>query len=289
MAYKIVAGIYKITNTANGKTYVGSSVRMPHRLATHRSHLRSGTHANQKMQRAWNKYGEAAFEFSVIEEVSDPNSLIAREQFWIDTLNPFYNIAKVAGSPLGVKHTPEAIANMVKARKGKSFSPEARKSMSEAAKRRGVAPEVIAKMRSGRANHVESAETRAKRSAKMTGRKMSPQSIEKTRRAHIGKVIPEELRVRWSESRKGRRLSPEHIEKVRMKLIGRPVSEATRLKMSQSAKLRAARQKLERELAATEVQLAASEGDKDRAIDLHKHHNPPPSLVRDEVSTEKTP
>jgi hypothetical protein len=44
-----------------------------------------------------------------------------------------------------------------------------------------------------------------------------------------------------------------------------------------------------RELASAELQLAQTEGDKDRAVDLHKHHNPVPSLVRDEVSTAVTP
>jgi hypothetical protein len=44
-----------------------------------------------------------------------------------------------------------------------------------------------------------------------------------------------------------------------------------------------------RELASLETQLAQSEGDKDRAIDLHKHHNPPPSLQRDQMSTPNTP
>lgn len=44
-----------------------------------------------------------------------------------------------------------------------------------------------------------------------------------------------------------------------------------------------------RQLAGAELELAANEGDKDRAIDLHKHHNPAPSLVRDEVSTPNTP
>lgn len=44
-----------------------------------------------------------------------------------------------------------------------------------------------------------------------------------------------------------------------------------------------------RELAAAEIQLAAGEGDANRAVDLHKHHNPAPSLVRDEISTDATP
>jgi hypothetical protein len=44
-----------------------------------------------------------------------------------------------------------------------------------------------------------------------------------------------------------------------------------------------------KELAAAELQLAANEGSADRTVDLHKHHNPSPSLVRDEVSTPTTP
>jgi hypothetical protein len=44
-----------------------------------------------------------------------------------------------------------------------------------------------------------------------------------------------------------------------------------------------------RELASAEIALAQSEGDKQRAHDLHKHENPSPSLVRDQVSTDKTP
>jgi hypothetical protein len=51
----------------------------------------------------------------------------------------------------------------------------------------------------------------------------------------------------------------------------------------------AIQERTKRELASAEIQLAANEGDKDRAVDLHKHHNPPPSLVRDEVATPETP
>jgi hypothetical protein len=51
----------------------------------------------------------------------------------------------------------------------------------------------------------------------------------------------------------------------------------------------AMQERTKREQTAAEIALAQSEGDKDRALDLHKHHNPPPSLVRDEVSTEGTP
>jgi hypothetical protein len=51
----------------------------------------------------------------------------------------------------------------------------------------------------------------------------------------------------------------------------------------------AMQEETKRQLAATEQALAASEGDKNRLLDVHKHHNPPPSLVRDEMSTPETP
>lgn len=48
-------------------------------------------------------------------------------------------------------------------------------------------------------------------------------------------------------------------------------------------------QRTKREQSAAEIQLAQSEGDKQRAHDLHKHENPTPSLVKDQMSTDATP
>lgn len=55
--------------------------------------------------------------------------LIAREQYFIDLLNPDYNIVAIAGSSLGFKHFEESIAKISKtvsgvnnAMFGKSFS-----------------------------------------------------------------------------------------------------------------------------------------------------------------------
>ena len=55
------------------------------------------------MQNAWNKYGENAFIFEVIEECKIED-LINREQFFIDNLNPEYNQTAIAGK---VEMTPE--------------------------------------------------------------------------------------------------------------------------------------------------------------------------------------
>ncbi len=38
--------------------------------------------------------------------------MISKEQYYLDNLKPEYNIAQVAGSTLGYKHTDESIAKM---------------------------------------------------------------------------------------------------------------------------------------------------------------------------------
>ena len=55
---------------------------------------------NTIIANAISKYGLEAFEF-VILEFTEKEDVLSREQLFIDTLNPEYNIAKIAGSTLG--------------------------------------------------------------------------------------------------------------------------------------------------------------------------------------------
>lgn len=93
----MACGIYKITNTVNGKVYIGSSVDINGRLNSHRSDLRQNKHGNQHLQKAWNLYGEESFIFDVIEEC-DPQTVRDVEQRYLDELftknhkDDFYNI-----------------------------------------------------------------------------------------------------------------------------------------------------------------------------------------------------
>lgn len=100
------SGIYQIRNVINGHLYIGSAADIARRWKWHRNALRAGNHHSVYLQRAFNRYGEASFVFSVLLECRE-GELIENEQRFLDSLKPVYNLCQVAGSPLGYKHTEE--------------------------------------------------------------------------------------------------------------------------------------------------------------------------------------
>jgi len=102
-----MTGIYEIENLMNGNFYIGSAVNIDKRWGQHRSDLRKGKHTNKHLQSAFNKYGENAFKFMILEVVLFPEGLIPLEQKYLDELKPEYNISPTAGSLLGMKCTDE--------------------------------------------------------------------------------------------------------------------------------------------------------------------------------------
>ncbi|MFA5436296.1 MAG: GIY-YIG nuclease family protein [Candidatus Neomarinimicrobiota bacterium] len=95
------AGIYKIRNNITNDFYIGSAANLRYRWYNHRNALGANRHSNQHLQSAWNKYGADAFEFIVIE-LCEKGKLLEREQYYIDSESPAYNINKLASSPLGI-------------------------------------------------------------------------------------------------------------------------------------------------------------------------------------------
>src|SRR5919205_4425633 len=77
------SGVYQILCVPTGKVYIGSTVNLRERWSNHLWRLRCGQHQNVFLQRAWNKYGEAHFKFSVLELVG-ATDLLCAEQAWID-------------------------------------------------------------------------------------------------------------------------------------------------------------------------------------------------------------
>src|SRR5579864_2038394 len=77
------SGIYRIRCKRNGKIYVGSAADLRARWKQHVTALRAGRHINPHLQSAWRWYGDAAFEFEILEHV-EAALLLEAEQHWID-------------------------------------------------------------------------------------------------------------------------------------------------------------------------------------------------------------
>src|SRR6478752_6993861 len=94
--------IYKIINIINSKTYIGSTVNFTRRKAEHK-YRRKKFIGNSIIRNAVIKYGENSFKFEILEYIAfkkyyntnDKESLLSkREQYYVDTISPEYNIRK---------------------------------------------------------------------------------------------------------------------------------------------------------------------------------------------------
>jgi group I intron endonuclease len=137
--------IYQIRHIKSGKVYVGSAVNPRKRCRWHYAALRRGAHYSPYLQHAWDKHGEDAFVFEILEPVLFVEDLIPREQYWIDTkraANPAhgFNGSPTAGSPLGRKHTDEARAKISERQKAHFANPVERAKHSERTKARCADP-----------------------------------------------------------------------------------------------------------------------------------------------------
>ena len=184
-------GIYAIVHKPTGARYVGQSINIPVRWAQHRRALRFGYHKNVLLARAWSKYGEAEFDFIVLEYCKVEN-LISREQFYLDQRAEF-NLCRTVDAPpmTGRKHSAESKSKM----KLRKHSEETRLRMKQAWETRldknpnkGVTltPEHRAKLSAALKGRVLSPKTKAKMSAARKGKRKPPEFAEKVRAAKLG-------------------------------------------------------------------------------------------------------
>jgi group I intron endonuclease len=236
---KYKSGIYCIKLVTDGRVYIGSSSMLERRLDKHESMLSCGVHHSKKLQHAWNKYGEGAFEFSVLEYASGKEALISQEQHWIDTLNSFnngFNIRPKADTCLGRRHTPETRALMSKVAKEKNRSPSA---------------ECIAASKLANIGRKKSPEETEKRKASLRGRVFSEETKRKISEANMGRRVSDEARANMSRSHLGKP-NPNKGKpnlKSREFLLGRKPSEETRAKLRASSAKRWAKYHEEKEAA----------------------------------------
>jgi group I intron endonuclease len=190
--------IYKIINTLNNNFYVGSTHNQYERFRTHRNKLRGNRHHCAHLQAAWNKYGEAAFVFHVVETLADVSLLQAAEDVWLKNWvgkEECYNHGMRSGAPW--RGAPKETHPMY----GKEVSEETKQLIREARLRQ---PDP-------RFGKTHSAETKALISAKKRANPSKPWE---------GKERSEETRKKIGDAQRGvkknpRVYTPEGLEKAR--------------------------------------------------------------------------
>ena len=164
---KGIFGIYQIE--LNNKIYIGSTTSsFKSRWSQHLSDFKKGRNSPH-MQNAYNKYGDSTLKFSILKIVKRKEDCIPREQYYIDTLKPQYNICQIAGSCLGVVHTEETKRKMSEANKGKIISEETKRKMREAKKGRKLSEEHKRKIGVAIKGNIHTEETKRKMSEASKG------------------------------------------------------------------------------------------------------------------------
>jgi len=107
-------GVYKWVNYITGDCYVGSSINLSNRLRMyfHYDTISNTTKGNSIIYSALLKNGYSNFSLEILE-YCDKDIVLEREQYYLNILNPAYNILKIAGSNAGHKQSGETILKRV--------------------------------------------------------------------------------------------------------------------------------------------------------------------------------
>ena len=200
--FKNISGIYKITCTANGKFYIGSTKDIHLRLARHKSDLGRNVHRNILLQRAANKYGKDVFEFEILEFVDDLESLLQREQHYLDTLNPCdisvgFNLVAIAGATPSGPLSEETKAKISKTLTGRKHTEETKQKISEGNIGKTISQEHLNKMQEGLSNYIK------EHGYPMTGKLKSQETIAKWKESRKGYKVSDETKAKMSVKQKG--------------------------------------------------------------------------------------
>jgi|WetSurMetagenome_2_1015567.scaffolds.fasta_scaffold35335_2 hypothetical protein len=183
--------IYKITNKANGKIYIGqTSCKNPKdRWHDHLYELRNERKKNLHFQNAFKKYKEENFIFEEILSVLNKEDLGKYEQFFIKeykTYIPDYGYNKTLGGE-GFSPTEEIRKKISDSHKGKKHSEEHKNKISLANRKR---------------KHTE--ETKRKIGDSHKGRKFTESHVENMRKVRKGKKMLQSTKDKISSATRGK-------------------------------------------------------------------------------------
>lgn len=259
-----ISCIYKISSILKpDRFYIGSSCNFGYRKDKHRTFLKKNRHTNMILQNHYNKYGIDDIKYEILELVDGGReNLLLREQFYFDTLNPTFNILKVAGSPIGYKMSEEAKRKLSISLKNRIISDEERADMSNRMRgnkyRVGIlhSDEIKKQMSKERIGNKfalgckHSEEANLIKSKINKGKFVSEETREKISKIHKGKKLSKEQIEVLSKAHLGKKLSKESVEKrtATRKLKGYRHSKETITKMSETHRMRSLLRKQSTEL-----------------------------------------
>ncbi len=163
-----VSCVYQIVNIADRtKHYLGSTSDLSRREREHRTELNRGDHHNAHLQRAWNKYGEEAFETAPLL-ICPVDHLLYWEQILLGSLSPYYNIAVDAVAPT----------------RGRTLSADHRRRIGDANRRRVWSDQSRERLSNSQREYY------ADRPGTFIGRKHTEETKAKMRAAWVGRVLP---------------------------------------------------------------------------------------------------
>jgi group I intron endonuclease len=236
------SGIYKIESKYNpDHIYIGSAVNIKTRWNVHLHLLRNNKHANKKLQNHFNKYSESDLVFIIIEPCF-PEFLTIREQYYIDTLNPYFNILSIAGSWLNYHHTKESREKMCISQKGnknglgKKRSDETKRKQSETMLKNGYVPPSRKGMKFSKEtlNQMSDSQKRiGNKPPSWLGKTHSEETKKKMRLASIGKDKSRES----VEKRINTCLKNETFKGINNPMFGKHHSDETKMKIIETRRL----------------------------------------------------
>jgi group I intron endonuclease len=171
-----MASVYLVTNTVNGKQYVGFTSRtVEERWSQHVSQSKA---KRQAIAKAICKYGPEVFEVRALATGMSDEFALALEVAAIQALGTLvpagYNLTSGGGQ---AGHHEETKAKMSATRKGRKYSDEHRQNISDALKGKTQSEEVIARAAATRKAYYDlHPEARELKRAQATGRKVSAET-----------------------------------------------------------------------------------------------------------------
>jgi hypothetical protein len=91
------AGVFRVTNVANGKVFLGKGMNVRGILNSQQVKLQAGFHPSRELQQDYNQFGAEKFVFEVIDQLDSTgkspqemhDDLASLEELWLEKLQPY--------------------------------------------------------------------------------------------------------------------------------------------------------------------------------------------------------